>query len=348
MGIVHKGPTGIGVGLGGLASDSIAILEDQKGAAVAGGTFTAGAWRTRDLNTENDPGGIVTLAANQFTLQAGTYLIEAVAPSNAVNRNQIRLQNITDATTDGIGGSIFSRSTSGATSNSNSLMTVTITIASAKVFEIQHQGQTTKTSNGFGTESNLGLNSVYTRVGITKLDVAGSGLLASTSIATLEDQKAPATAGGTFTLGVFRTRDLNTEDDPGGIVTLAANQFTLQAGTYFIRASAPADRVDSHQTRLQNITDATTDIIGSSEFADAGIRIQTRSVLEGRITITSPKVFELQHRSTATRAVNGFGIAANVGLNELYSEVEIIKLDEAGVAGAAGAPLLGINAIGST
>ena len=58
----------------------IAYLKDVKAANTAGGTFTSGAFQTRTLNTVEGDASIVSLAANQFTLQAGTYHIEGVAP----------------------------------------------------------------------------------------------------------------------------------------------------------------------------------------------------------------------------------------------------------------------------
>ena len=79
---------------------SYAIICDQKSHTGDGGSFTSGAWRTRDLNTEiADPDGIVSIANNQFTLGAGDYLIEASAPAYSVNQHLIRLQNIKGSTT---------------------------------------------------------------------------------------------------------------------------------------------------------------------------------------------------------------------------------------------------------
>ena len=55
---------------------SYAIIGDQKSSGTAGGALTSGDWRTHDLQTEfSDPDGIVSISSNQFTLQAGTYLI---------------------------------------------------------------------------------------------------------------------------------------------------------------------------------------------------------------------------------------------------------------------------------
>lgn len=143
------------------------ILEDQKSSGTAGGTFTSGAWRTRTLNTEvTDTGGMCSLASNQFTLDAGTYEIEASAPAGAVNRHQIRLQNITDTTTDGTGTSEFNAAASAIQTRSH--LRVRITIASAKAFEIQHQCETTSATNGFGVPGSFGTE-VFTTVFIRRV-----------------------------------------------------------------------------------------------------------------------------------------------------------------------------------
>ena len=77
-----------------------AVIADQKTSGTDGGTFTSGAWRTRDLNTEvTDVDNIVSISSNQFTLQAGTYLIKARATAYDCDRHQLRLRNITDGTT---------------------------------------------------------------------------------------------------------------------------------------------------------------------------------------------------------------------------------------------------------
>ena len=148
---------------------SVAVIADVKAYNVNGGDFTAGAWRTRDLNTElDDPEDIVSITSNQFTLQAGTYLVDWSALAFDVNRHFTRLQNITDSTTDAEGTSEYVGSSDAV--GSRSLGSRVIVLASAKVFEIQHYCEVTKTSNGFGVSSNVsGQNSVYTLVKIHKI-----------------------------------------------------------------------------------------------------------------------------------------------------------------------------------
>ncbi len=56
---------------------SYAAICNEQPSGTEGGTFTSGAWRVRDLNTEiADPDGIVSISSNQFTLGAGSYLIK--------------------------------------------------------------------------------------------------------------------------------------------------------------------------------------------------------------------------------------------------------------------------------
>lgn len=141
------------------------------------------------------------------------------------------------------------------------------------------------------------------------------------------DAKADNTDGGTFTSGAWRTRTLNTErtNEISG-ASLSSNQITLPAGTFFIMASAPALGVGGHQTRLRNITDGTTTILGTSEVVSTTTAQTGRSYVQGRFTIAVQKVFELQHRGTATFSTTGFGQAVDFDESEIYSDVMIWKI----------------------
>ena len=153
-------------GAGGSALDMI-VLREEQAQNTSGGTFTNGAWRTRVLNTEVvDTGNHCTLSSNQFTLAAGTYRIRAFAPAFAVARNQIRLQNVTDATTTLIGTSVYAQSST-ALSGSQSEIVGRFTIASSKAFEIQHRCETTVATRGLGVEANF-TTEVYTVVELYK------------------------------------------------------------------------------------------------------------------------------------------------------------------------------------
>jgi len=145
-----------------------AIISDQKTNDTQGGTFTSGAWRTRDLNNEiADPDSIVSIGSNQFTLGAGSYLIQASAPATEVDRHQIRLYDIT-------GSAVVEYGTSQLANNGNSysadrsFVEARVVITGNTVYEIQHRCERTKASFGFGLDSNFGGVEHYTHVEIYK------------------------------------------------------------------------------------------------------------------------------------------------------------------------------------
>jgi hypothetical protein len=115
--------------------------------------------------------------------------------------------------------------------------------------------------------------------------------------------------------------------DNTATASLTANQFTLIAGTYRIRASAPAYRVDRHQIRLWNATDANVVAYGTCENADSAANGLTRSTISYRFTITANKTFEIQHQCLTSEMVDGFGLpnAFSVGNNQIYTVVELLK-----------------------
>tara|TARA_R100001594_G_scaffold149764_1_gene208532 strand:- start:990 stop:1610 length:621 start_codon:yes stop_codon:yes gene_type:complete len=159
---------GTAVNAGGLYA-SIAIIQDQKAYDTHGGTFTSGAWRTRDLNTEvSDADGIVSIASNQFTLQAGTYTIEWRTNVLEVNEAQTRLYNITDSSVTGVGMQEYT--SSGNTVSSLMQGDAVTTISGAKVFEVQAYCGTTQANYGLGHRSQLVSDTVnvYTTVKILK------------------------------------------------------------------------------------------------------------------------------------------------------------------------------------
>lgn len=140
----------------------------------------------------------------------------------------------------------------------------------------------------------------------------------------VRDKKTQNTEGGTFTLGDWRKRDITEElVDTGSICSIGSSQITLAAGTYRCLISAPARQVGLHQTRLQNVTDAATLLVGTSEFASPldTARVANRSIIVGRFTLAAQKVLEIQHQSSATRADSGFGSACNF-TDEIYTVAE--------------------------
>lgn len=141
----------------------------------------------------------------------------------------------------------------------------------------------------------------------------------------VRDEKASGTDGGTFTSGAWQTRDINTEEtDTDNLATVSSNQIILQPGTYRCDIIAPAVEVLEHKLRLQNITDATTELIGTSAHSEKS----ASSILRGLFTIAVAKTLEVQHQAVSTKATIGFGRAAAFGVVEVYTVAEFQKLDQ--------------------
>jgi len=301
-----------------------ALLRDEKSSGTNGGTFTSGAWRTRELNTKVTDEIGITLSSNQFTLPAGTYDIVARAPAYFINTHKARLRNITDDTTVTEGTSEKSNDDASFSETSQeSVIRTRLTITTSITFEIQHQCQTTGNTNGLGIATTFSTdNEIYTTVEIVR-----GRLVPRTSeqYILIRDEKSSGTDGGTFTSGDWRTRDLNTivNDDTGAVI-LSSDQFVLPAGTYRFRGVAPSYRPNRNQTRLQNITDGTTTLLGGSQHHNTPADVVGLSWTIGQFTISASKTFEFQHRGTTT-VVGGFGIAGSFG-TEVYATVEIVKI----------------------
>lgn len=162
--------------------------------------------------------------------------------------------------------------------------------------------------------------------GITLLafkDAAGTENLidaAGTLIAIIEDQKTSGTGGGTFNSGADRTRDLNTlVYNRNTLISLGSNQFTIPAGDWEIEWVAPAYQINTHQSFLYNVTDATEVARGSSSQVGNTTNAVSISYGSYRVSIAASKVFEIRHRCLTTGT---FGQAASFG-TEVYTRVTI-------------------------
>lgn len=147
----------------------------------------------------------------------------------------------------------------------------------------------------------------------------------------VRDEKAANTDGGTFSQDAWRTRDITvvkTNEITGA--SLASNQITLPAGTYYVEGWANGWGCGFHKTRLYDTTGSADLIIGESAycgFPGGDFAGETSSKLAGRFTLAEESVLELQHYCDQTRAGDGFGYACNMDSKvEVYSELKIWKV----------------------
>ena len=160
---------GSGLTLSGVHK-SYAILLEKLGDTDVG-TFTSGAYRTRNLNTElDDPDGIVSLSSNQFTLTAGTYIIRWSCSAFQVDHHSTRIAHISGTVTNGgseLGSSEYSNNGSEITNRSVGVSLQAC--ANSCVYEIQHVCTQTVNGNGFGVRSMVGVDTIATIVEIFKI-----------------------------------------------------------------------------------------------------------------------------------------------------------------------------------
>ena len=335
------------------------IYDRKPSSDSAGAPDTLQAWRTRSLNTKDDPTGLVTLETgsdvpatmvNQiFSLPAGTYRINWRCPAHDAANVRTQLVHDTDITfpsgssnrTEILGESGYSDTADPGESNYYSCGSYIITTTQKEYFVIQQY----QDAGNWGQASQIGDHEIYTQIFVEDLKTAvkenggsgggGSSTSGMTKVAELWDEKTSGTHGGTFTLGDWRDRTLNKENDPQDFVTLESNNvsFSLPSGTYNIKWSAPAYNVNMHKTRLvyANNSDfnSATYIQGSSEFDSSNISTnsQTRSFGDTQLTITEKTYFKIQHRSHDTQADWGLGSAANFPNSpEIYTQVSIEDL----------------------
>lgn len=140
--------------------DAYVCVRDKKPQDTDGGTFMAGAWRTRDITDKHaDAAGICSISANQITLAPGTYRTLVSCPVLQVNRCQARLYNITAASELLVGQSMFNDvANKGSTP---SIIVGRFVLGVESVLEVQHRGYTDMFMIGFGIKTNF-TDEIYT------------------------------------------------------------------------------------------------------------------------------------------------------------------------------------------
>ncbi len=138
----------------------------------------------------------------------------------------------------------------------------------------------------------------------------------------VNDTKAAGVEGGASTAGVT-TRTLNTVVVNNILgASLASNQVTLPAGTYWIEASVTQYIPNRGRAYIYNVTDSALVMIGQSVYATIG----AEPTVKGYMTIASSKVIQLRQYASTGQATNGLGVASPSGNPEIYSQLYIWKV----------------------
>jgi hypothetical protein len=106
-------------------------LTYQPAAGNAGPAMVFGAWTTFPLDTLDDPDGIASLAANQFTLDEGRYSVTGFVPIFSA-RVRLRIQDVTTP------GTYLTSINCVANSNNTASLVGAMDIPPGKTFELQY------------------------------------------------------------------------------------------------------------------------------------------------------------------------------------------------------------------
>jgi hypothetical protein len=158
---------GDGSALTGLTNGFLIVQETQS-SGTDGGTFTAGAWRTRAMNTTQHnsiPGA--SLASSRITLPAGTYRVTGSCSGFAVNAHMAAIYNITDSDFLLYASQEFVGSADGITTRSD--FNAIFIITARKILEVQHKCQTTRSADGFGRAASFSVFNIYASVSFEKI-----------------------------------------------------------------------------------------------------------------------------------------------------------------------------------
>ena len=158
-----------------------------------------------------------------------------------------------------------------------------------------------------------------------KGDKGDNGTSLTPMIHVREESAAGAAPATTVSQNTWVKRAFNTvRTNSVTGASLANNQITLPAGTYDYEGNAAGSGCEQHQARLINVTDnIVASELGTTEYTSGGAT--TRSVLTGRFVLSSPKVFEVQHR--ASSSAGSFGSSVNsFGNANVHAEIKFTKI----------------------
>lgn len=192
--------------------------------------------------------------------------------------------------------------------------------------------------------SNGAASGTWTTVPATAIDAAGTKVFQA-QLMHVRDQAASGTGGGTvLTSSSWTTRPLASALTNEISGSLASNQITLAAGTYWIQAETVAcltsgavsgsTNVGETILRWRNISDGSTTLTGMSneiQFNEASSFSQATyavtSTLRGRFTIAGSKTFELQqyYKTTGGSGSANTGNPVSSGESECFCDIMIWK-----------------------
>ena len=138
----------------------------------------------------------------------------------------------------------------------------------------------------------------------------------------------------TLVANTYTKRNVTSQGNNISGASVSSGVITLPAGTYQINAFANARSdgtgITPHRLRLRNTSDSTTAILGAGSVnsGETGIDFDAlpTATLQGYVTISATKNFELQHFTGGSGNVTG-GFPIGSGESEVHADILIRKVD---------------------
>lgn len=145
-------------------------------------------------------------------------------------------------------------------------------------------------------------------------------------IATIQDQKATGVNGGASIAMTWTPRTLNTlrSDANGLILDLSSNTFTVASGAYQVKVISPFHSTTGTRLRLWDVTNNV--LIGYSVSTYVYNQTNVYLYLDARIQPHKDNVYRLDYYCDTAKA-DGLGVATNTGDIEIYTVLEVTRLD---------------------
>lgn len=152
----------------GPSTSQFATFNETQANNTDGGASVATTFTTRVLNTTvvNEITGC-SLATNQVTLPAGSYIATVFSPFRNTNLTKIRLFNVTDSSNTAIGQN--TNMDSGGAVGGVATLQAQFTITGNKAFAVQYFCQSTVATFGLGRAVNASVSEIYTTIQIQKI-----------------------------------------------------------------------------------------------------------------------------------------------------------------------------------
>jgi len=150
--------------------------------------------------------------------------------------------------------------------------------------------------------------------------------LSTDNYAHFRDEKTNGKAAGSSVAGVnIRVINTTVVNNITGC-SLASNQVTLAAGTYYIKGKAPLNFAGRAKTYLYDTTNTADLVIGDNTFDNGSTAGTSWSHFEGIITLAGSTVVEVRSYAELANASFGLGVEVSSGQVEVYTGIEIWRL----------------------